>query len=675
VSTAAAKPLSSEVLAHANRVHALLTSAGRSDAADRLAAEADHWKAAQTTVVVAGDIKRGKSSLINALIARPDLLPVDADVATAVHLVVSHGDPEGVQATTVEGETFPVAFDDLPAYASMQGEAAARGHIATVEVRIDHPLLARGLQLVDTPGVGGMTRGHRDITMAALRRADLLAFVVSMQEPAARSELEFLADASERIGNVVLVGSRADLSTTEANDAMAADLAARLRTLADTSEQVAVDGDGESVERGAAEARARRLRRIADQPLVRTSAHLATQARRREERGRHEMAAELRRQSGLDDLEAHLDRAVEAREHLRLANLLQLVSSLLAALEDDQATRRRALDGDSTVEAELAERQAQLERAASQQARWRTTLATAMSRLQTRASRDVSRELGVVRDHYRTILDDQDDLQGLEAVGAELQQSLHAAWANLADQVAQRFDTVIAELLGDLEIDAEPDLFGELEVPPAVQAAQQRRAGASATEVDLLQDVLPMATQTFMFGNIANVLVGVLGVATGGLGLLAYGVGAAVSVPVVAMRRKQRARQQAVAELQREIGEALFGQEGIAREFTTELSLRILDAREQLEELIEQRLNERRRELEDRRRELQELLKAEMTNRTNARRDAERTADDLRVARETTDRLIGQVDHELAALFAAADGDSSGSSGTPPTDRQPQEIL
>ncbi len=660
MSANATKALVTEALGHANRVHSLLAGVGREEAAVRLATEAEQWKAAPTTVVVAGDIKRGKSSLINALVDRPGLLPVDADVATAVHLVVSHGSPESVHATTVDGETFAIEFGELPDYASMQGEAAARGDVATVEVRIDHPLLERGLHIIDTPGVGGMTRGHRDITMAALRRADLLAFVVSLQEPAARSELEFLADASERIGNVVLVGSRADLSTAEVNAAMTTDLTGRLTTLADgyVTDNGAASGD---------EARARRLRRIAEQPMVRTSAYLAEQSRRREERGRHEMAAQLRQQSGLDELIARLDRSIDAREHLRLANLLQLVSSLLAAVEDDQDNRRRALDGDSTVEAELSERQAQLERAASQQARWRTTLATSMSRLQTRASRDVSRELGVVRDHYRTVLDEQDDVESLERVGAELQQSLHAAWANLAEMVAESFNAVIADLLADLEIDdAEADLFGELEVPPAIESAAARRVGGDR-DVDVLQDVLPMATQTFMFGNIANVLVGVLGVATGGLGVLAYGVGAAVSLPVVAMRRKQRERQRAAHELQREISEALFGQEGIAREFTTELSLRILDAREQLEVLIETRLLARRKELEERRRELQELLKAEMANRTTARRDAERVAEELRTLREATDRLTAVVDQELAAVFAAVDEPEPGSSETPTT--------
>ena len=592
-------------------------------------------------MVVAGDIKRGKISLINALVDRPGLLPVDADVATAVHLVLSHGEADHATATTVDGERFAISFDQIREHASMQGDPDTVGRVATVEVQLDHPLLARGVQIVDTPGVGGMTHGHREITMAALRRADLLIFVVSANEPVSRTELEFLADASERIGHVVLVASRADLSTSDTVRATVADLAERIRSC---REEVADDDATES-----AATRARRLDRMAAQPVIATSAHLAEGARIRQERGRLEMAATLRRQSGLDELIDHIDRSVQARDLLRLANLLQLMSTLMAALEDEQNSRARALDGDSSIQTELADRQAQLEAAASQQARWRSTLATSMSRLQTRAGRDVGRELGLVRDHYRHALDEQSDIAGLERLGVELQQSLHAAWANLAETVSASFGSVISELLEDLGIDDEPDLFGDLDMPESLVSGNRvRPAGAGVDQVDLLQDVLPMATQTFMFGNIANVMVGVLGVATGGLGVLAYGVGAALSVPVVTMRRKQRARQMAAQELQREIGEALFGQEGIAREFTTELTLRILDAREQLETLIETRLTQRRTELEQRRRELQELLKGEQSERSAARRDHERQTEESRALRDNTGRLSDRVAADLA---------------------------
>lgn len=636
---------SQSTLAHANRIHSLLNANDRSDAAARLAAEAERWETAATNVVVVGDIKRGKSSLINALIGRPGLLPVDADVATSVHLILRYASSETIEVTRTDdvGEQSVSTVDpaELIHMASMGGDAASREGVTAVDIGIDHPLLQRGLTIVDTPGVGGMTRGHRDITMAALHRADVLVFAVSAQEPVSRTELEFLAEASERIGNVVMVATRADLGTAEANEAMVADTRRRLVTLSE--ELAAGSGSAEGT------MAARRLAHLAERPILLTSSYLAEQAQRRAERGRVDTAADLRARSGVDELEATLVRAVDSREHVRLANLLQLMSSLLAELEDEQSTRLRAIGGDSTVAEELQERSEQMERATSQQARWRSTLASSITRLQTKAGRDVSRELNLLRDHYRLEIENFKG-EDLAALGWQLEQSLQAAWSNLALAVMNSFDEVIASLLADLDIDAETGLLGDLRQPPSVR--EMGRNKGTSGHFDVLDDALPLATQTFMFGNIANALVGVLGVATGGLGIMAYGIGMALSAPVVMMRRKSREKRRAIGELQRELSEALFGQDGIGREFSTELSLRILDAREKLEQLIDDRLTERRKELDQRRRELQVLLKSELSARNTAEKDAERVAGELATARQETDRLRAAVDDELDALLS-----------------------
>ena len=55
-------------------------------------------------VVVVGEKKRGKSSLVNALVEAPGLLPVDVDIATSVHIVVyaSH-QPAAAAVTAASG--------------------------------------------------------------------------------------------------------------------------------------------------------------------------------------------------------------------------------------------------------------------------------------------------------------------------------------------------------------------------------------------------------------------------------------------------------------------------------------------------------------------------------------------------------------------------------------------
>lgn len=640
---AATTKVGQEVLRHANKLHGMAAAAGNEAAAERLAAEAQRWSTSGTDAVVVGDIKRGKSSLINAIVGRPGLLPVDADVATAVHLAVRHGRPEAVRVTRVDRETGETSMAEIDAtelgrYASMAGDASVVATVTAAEVLLDDPLLERGLTIVDTPGVGGMTRGHRDITMAALQQADVLVFVVSCVEPVSRSELEFLADASDRIGNVVLVATRADLATREANEAMVADLHQRIGVLAD--------------QRQAEDPLAsRRLRRVAERPVVLTSSYLAEQAARRLERGRVEQATAMRAESGIDQLANRLGLAIDARENVRLANLLQLVGAIGEQLRVAQADRLRAVDGDSTVEADLKVRSDELEQAAGMQARWRGILATGISRMQTSASRDVNRELTKVRDHYRDMLDANAGELDSDDFGVQLQQSLLAAWANLSNAVSVQFDEVIRSLMDELTLESEPGLLGELVMPPGIQEMTARRDVDN--DFDLLDDALPLATQSFMFGNIANAAVGVLGIATGGLGLMAYGIGAALAAPVVMMRRKQRQRRQQAGAMQRALNESLFGQEGIAREFTTEVTLRIIDARQSLEVMVEERLTTRRKELEIQRRELQELLRSETATRSSVKGDVERRLGEIGAFQAETERLVAAVDLLLEEAFSS----------------------
>lgn len=632
--------LQRNVLAHANAVYRRLSGPGLEAAAERLAAEAARFDDDETEVVVAGDIKRGKSSLVNVLVDAPGLLPVDADVATSVHLAVIFGDTPSASVWIVDEDTGERSPHDIPVselgdYSAIGGRHA--GEVKSAVVRVPHPLLRNGLSLVDTPGVGGMTRGHRDITMSALARADVLLFTVSAQEPVSRTELEFLTEASERIGNVILVVTRSDLVTAEQRDAHVADIRARIVAHAAAA--------GPTV--------AARVHRLADAPVLVTSAYVAEQGLRRAERGQADRAVQLAESSGVPVVRAHLERSVEAKKLLRMANVLQLVDVLLTARIASARARVAAADGDETSVDQLSEARARLEHAASQQARWRTGLANGFARFQAEVGRDVGRELTIVRDNYRTALDGEGSerltVEDLHSIRSQLGDSLAAAWSNLAGHATRHFEDIVLDLLEQLALEAEPGLLGEFAVPPVLTAGVDPAVGAG--RFSAMDDGLPLAMQTFMFSNITNALLGVLGVATGGIGLLAYGVGAALATPVMLMRRKQRERKALAGSLLREIGDALFGQEGVAREFTTELTLRTIAAREQLEALIETRLTDRRKELEAELQELTRVLKSEQGVRRQARQEAERDLAELQTLSDQTTAFADSVAERLRTIL------------------------
>ncbi|MDO9176195.1 MAG: dynamin family protein, partial [Actinomycetota bacterium] len=273
---AARDPLANQVLRLANRVHASTREWQRNDLAERITAEADQWNEQNLVVVACGDIKRGKSSLLNAILDRNNLLPVDADVATSVHLVIRYADEFDILVTRIGDDGEPtqehIPVEELIDVASMRGDAARREGVAAVEIGLPHPVLARGVVLIDTPGVGGMSRGHRDLALAALGQADALLFTVSAEEPVARSELEFLVEASERTERIILVVTKSDANSEATNGEMIAEHRAKMRTFADTlqTKLEAGTGDGElDVDVPA------RLRRLLDTPFVLTSSYLA----------------------------------------------------------------------------------------------------------------------------------------------------------------------------------------------------------------------------------------------------------------------------------------------------------------------------------------------------------------------------------------------------------------
>jgi ribosome biogenesis GTPase A len=106
-------------------------------------------------VLVAGEAKRGKSTLVNALLGR-QVLPSGVTPLTSLATAVRYGRAESVTAVFRDGhaESYPLsALDDL---VTERGNPDNRRALASVTVTVDAPVLARGVELVDTPGTGSV---------------------------------------------------------------------------------------------------------------------------------------------------------------------------------------------------------------------------------------------------------------------------------------------------------------------------------------------------------------------------------------------------------------------------------------------------------------------------------------------------------------------------------------
>lgn len=186
----------------------------RPDLAERLHRTRDRLADPGVRVLVVGEFKQGKSQLVNALVSAA-VCPVDDDVATAVPTVVRYAETAAAvvvhQPADGAGDPVrtPIALAELAGHVAEGGRSGPRA--AYAEIGIPRKVLAEGLVLVDTPGVGGLGSAHGAATMASLGTADAVLLVSDAAQEYTRPELDFLAAAVRLCPNVAAVLTKTDL--------------------------------------------------------------------------------------------------------------------------------------------------------------------------------------------------------------------------------------------------------------------------------------------------------------------------------------------------------------------------------------------------------------------------------------------------------------------------------
>ena len=158
-------------------------------------------------LVVMGEIKKGKSSFINALLGEPDLLPTASDVATSTVFKLIYGPQKRFKVfylpdvdTNRRPEPKDINPDQLRDYGTEDGNKNNKKRVDFIGIELPHPLLKDGLVIVDTPGVGGLFRAHRDITWRYAPNADAICFVLDSTESViSKDEIDFLKELTQKV--------------------------------------------------------------------------------------------------------------------------------------------------------------------------------------------------------------------------------------------------------------------------------------------------------------------------------------------------------------------------------------------------------------------------------------------------------------------------------------------
>jgi hypothetical protein len=479
-------------------------------------------------IVVVGETKRGKSSLVNMLIGVPDLSPVDAAVATASYLEFAHSQSHGARAYVPGREDpIPLGLKDLRDWGTVLGRLPdGMRPPRRIEVQHSAPLL-QYLTLVDTPGVGGLDSLHAEVALDAVERATALLFVVDASAPFSNPEMSFLVEASKRVNLVVFA-----LTKTDAYPGW--------RTiLADN--------------RGQLQAHAPRF---GSAPWFPVSAQLAQLAMSLPT----EASGDLIRESRIVELQHALIELAGKGHLLQQANVLRSVRSEFIRMDQQYGERMKATDPDpAEIERAKAERAAVAARKRTESRQWSLALNTETQRARVEATSRLRTYVTQLQEAFLNKIEKggRGDLEGLPQ---EVDRALYALSVRLSHDLEFRFrkvgERVLAQVFHPHELQY---VLRQLNarLRHALGTKPRREAGSG----DSALVVMSSAGLAFMAGRGAAAGASAIGLGSlAGAGLLipvvGVGLGLAAGAFMVWKRKAMTDKQQARAWLREVLGEA-----------------------------------------------------------------------------------------------------------------------
>ena len=175
----------------------------------------DHLEHPTYDIVVCGEVKKGKSSLLNAIIGQ-NILPVDTNVATSQVFRISNSSKESFSLVFTDGTTRTITREQLSTFGS-QVEANQNGMpdlgnriLSHIQVNVPVQFLPAHVNLVDTPGLGAVYKSHEWLTQNYVKKASAVVFVFEAGQPMVELEKTFINKVLDVTPHVMFVMTKID---------------------------------------------------------------------------------------------------------------------------------------------------------------------------------------------------------------------------------------------------------------------------------------------------------------------------------------------------------------------------------------------------------------------------------------------------------------------------------
>lgn len=151
-------------------------------------------------LLVLGDMKRGKSTFLNALIGE-NILPSDVNPCTAILTVLRYGVQKSVtvhftddtEPEEIDFKTFKTRYTIDPAEAKRleQEKKLAFPHVSHAIVEYPLAILEKGVEIVDSPGLND-TEARNELSLGYINNCHAILFVLRATQPCTLGERRYL---------------------------------------------------------------------------------------------------------------------------------------------------------------------------------------------------------------------------------------------------------------------------------------------------------------------------------------------------------------------------------------------------------------------------------------------------------------------------------------------------
>lgn len=164
------------------------------------------------TVVVLGEFKRGKSTLVNALLGTR-LLPMDVLPETATINAIMYDETPRLSVVHLDGteKKGEVTYDFLKQYSARE-EGSDAANVRYIKIGYPCELLKNRVVLVDTPGVSDLNEQRSEVTYQFVPKANAVLFVLDANAPLKKTEKEFIDERLLPLGidNIIFIINKYD---------------------------------------------------------------------------------------------------------------------------------------------------------------------------------------------------------------------------------------------------------------------------------------------------------------------------------------------------------------------------------------------------------------------------------------------------------------------------------